>query len=41
LELLKNFTHNGIYVSFLIELEFLNGRPRLEGAIDIHSLIKF
>jgi len=41
LELLENFTHNGIYVSFLIELEFLNGRPRLQGAKDIHSLIKF
>ena len=41
LELLENFTHNGIYVSFLIELEFLNGRPRLHGTQDIHSLIKF
>ena len=41
LELLTNFTHNRIYVSFLIELGFLNGRPRLEGAIDIHSLLKF
>jgi adenine phosphoribosyltransferase len=41
LELLTNFTHNGIYVSFLIELEFLNGRPRLQGAKDIHALIKF
>jgi len=41
LELLENFTHNCIYVSFLIELEFLNGRPRLLGAEDIHSLIKF
>jgi adenine phosphoribosyltransferase len=41
LELLENFTHNGIFVSFLIELEFLNGRTRLLGAEDIHSLIKF
>lgn len=41
LDLLSNFTHNGIYVSFLIELEFLNGRPRLKGAKDIHALIKF
>ncbi len=41
LELLTNFTHNGIHVSFLIELLFLNGRPRLKGAIDIHSLIQF
>ncbi|MEI8271193.1 MAG: adenine phosphoribosyltransferase [Paludibacter sp.] len=41
LELLSNFTHNGIYISFLIELEFLNGRERLQGAKDIHSLIQF
>jgi len=41
LELLTNFTHKGIHVSFLIELLFLNGRPRLKGAIDIHSLIQF
>ena len=41
LELLSNFTHNGIYISFLIELEFLSGRPRLQGAKDIHSLIQF
>lgn len=41
LELLNNFTHTGIFVSFLIELEFLNGRPRLQQAKDIHSLIKF
>jgi len=41
LNLLSNFTHKGIYVSFLIELGFLNGINKLEGAIDIHSLIKF
>ncbi len=41
LELLSNFTHNGIFISFLIELEFLNGRTRLQGAKDIHSLIQF
>jgi len=41
LELLTNFTHNGVYVSFLIELTFLNGIERLKGAKDIHSLIKF
>ena len=41
LELLENFTNKGIFVSFIIELEFLNGRPRLMGAKDIHSLIKF
>jgi adenine phosphoribosyltransferase len=32
LELLTNFTHSVVYVSFLIELSFLNGRERLKGA---------
>ena len=41
LSLLNNFTNKGVYVSFLIELTFLNGISRLEGAKDIHSLIKF
>jgi len=41
LELLTKFSHNSVYVSFLIELTFLNGKARLEGAKDIHSLIKF
>lgn len=41
LELLTNFTHKSVYVSFLIELEFLNGRSRLKGTKDIHSLIKY
>jgi len=41
LSLLSNFTHKGIYVSFLIELGFLNGIEHLHGAKDIHSLIKF
>jgi len=41
LSLLNNFTNQGIYVSFLIELGFLNGKIRLKGAKDIHSLIQF
>lgn len=41
LSLLNNFTNKGVYVSFLIELSFLNGISRLKGAKDIHSLIKF
>ncbi len=41
LQLLSNFPNIDIFVSFLIELEFLNGRPRLEGAKDIHAMIKF
>ena len=41
LKLIEKFNPASVYVSFLIELEFLNGRPRLEGAEDIHALIKF
>lgn len=41
LKLLDKFHPASVFVSFLIELEFLNGRPRLEGAKDIHSLIQF
>ncbi|MDD3078705.1 MAG: adenine phosphoribosyltransferase [Paludibacter sp.] len=41
LKLLDMFHPASVFVSFLIELEFLNGRPRLEGAKDIHSLIQF
>lgn len=41
LQLLRKFGNNPIYVSFLIELEFLNGRPRLGEAKDVHSLIQF
>jgi adenine phosphoribosyltransferase len=41
LKLLTEFSHSSVYVSFLIELTFLNGRPRLVGAKDIHSLIQF
>lgn len=41
LKLIEKFQPASVYVSFLIELEFLNGRPRLEGAEDIHALIKF
>ena len=41
LKLLTEFAHSHVYVSFLIELEFLNGRERLHGAENIHALIKF
>lgn len=41
LDLLKFFNPLQIYVSFLIELEFLNGRKRLHGTTDIHTLLKF
>ncbi len=41
LKLLEKFSNTPVYVSFLIELTFLNGRPKLENAKDIHSLIQF
>lgn len=41
LQLLTEFKHSAVYVSFLIELSDLNGRRRLNGAKDIHSLIQF
>ncbi len=41
LKLIGMFYPKSVLVSFLIELEFLNGRPRLLGTEDIHALIKF
>lgn len=41
LQLLTNFPNIDIFVSFLIELDFLDGRSRLEGTKDIHTLINF
>jgi adenine phosphoribosyltransferase len=41
LELIHKFNPQSVFVSFLIELEFLSGRPKLKGAEDIHTLIKF
>ena len=41
LKLIDKFNPQSVFVSFLIELEFLSGRPKLNGAEDIHSLIKF
>ena len=41
LELIKKFHPKAIYVSFLIELKDLNGREKLKGVNDIHSLIQF
>ncbi|MFA5046285.1 MAG: adenine phosphoribosyltransferase [Paludibacter sp.] len=41
LELLSKFSSNPVYVSFLIELTFLDGRKRLNAAKEIHSLIQF
>ena len=41
LQLLKRFSTKSVYVSFLIELTFLNGLSRLSDAKEVHSLIKF
>lgn len=41
LKLLRKFGNNPIYASFLIELTSLNGKIRLNEAIDVHSLIQF
>jgi adenine phosphoribosyltransferase len=41
LKLIDMFHPKEVLVSFMIELEFLNGRPKLQGAKDIHALIKF
>ncbi|VBB46912.1 Adenine phosphoribosyltransferase [uncultured Paludibacter sp.] len=41
LQLLKNFGNNPIYVSFLINLTFLEGIKRLGEAKDVHALIEF
>jgi adenine phosphoribosyltransferase len=41
LKLLKQFSTKSVYVSFLIELTFLNGRLRLLDAKEVHSLIQF
>ena len=41
LQLLKRFSTKSVYVSFLIELTFLNGMARLNDAKEVHSLIKF
>ena len=41
LDLLDNFQVKNVLVSFLIELTFLNGKPRLKRAKEVHSLIEF
>lgn len=41
LQLLRKFGNNPIYVSFLINLTFLDGIKRLNEAKDVHALIEF
>jgi len=40
LKLIENFKPEKIFINFLIELKFLSGREKLNGA-DIYSLIKY
>lgn len=41
IQLLRNFKIKDLYVSFLIELSFLNGKEKLQGFTDINSFIQF
>ncbi len=41
LELINYFETKTIFISFMIELEFLNGRSKLPNTTDIHAMIKF
>jgi adenine phosphoribosyltransferase len=41
LQLLEEFEVPPVYVSFMIELTFLDGKKRLKHTQDIHSLIQF
>ncbi|MEA4936815.1 MAG: adenine phosphoribosyltransferase [Paludibacter sp.] len=41
LQLLGHFSLQSVFVSFLIELEFLNGRSKLNNVDDVHAMIKF
>lgn len=41
LQLLDHFNLKSVFVSFLIELEFLNGRSKLNDVADVHAMIKF
>ncbi|OJV42230.1 MAG: adenine phosphoribosyltransferase [Bacteroidales bacterium 36-12] len=41
IQLLRNFKMQDLYVSFLIELSFLNGKEKLKGVTDINSFIQF
>ena len=40
-ELVKKFGVTKIYANFFVELDFLNGRERLDNSIPVWSLIHF
>jgi len=41
IELIKKFSVEKVYVNFIVELSFLNGRQSIKNDIDIYSIIKF
>jgi len=41
LDLIKHFNVKSIFINFIVELDFLNGRQRFSPGYDIYSLIKF
>jgi adenine phosphoribosyltransferase len=41
LELIKKFNVNKVFINFIVELSFLNGRRSISDGIDIYSLIRF
>jgi adenine phosphoribosyltransferase len=41
IDLLKHFNITQVFISFIIELDFLKGRERLSSAYDIYTLVHF
>ncbi len=41
IELIKNFQIKNIYINFIVELDFLNGREMIGNEYDIYSLVHF
>jgi adenine phosphoribosyltransferase len=41
IELIKNFEIKNIYINFIVELDFLNGRQTIGKEFDIYSLVHF
>jgi adenine phosphoribosyltransferase len=40
-DLIKHFNIRSIFINFIVELSFLNGREKFPPEYDIYSLIKF
>ncbi len=41
ISLINNFKVKDIYINFLIELDFLKGREKLDGSLETYSLFHF